>query len=98
MLLIVALTSAIIVTAVWWVKQKEKNSGKYRLDLLALMLWGTFIMILVDHTVGFLNGGGEFLEITTDGLITSGTILGIAMLVPVFLIWIIAVFMQTRKN
>ena len=47
------------------------------------MLWGAFIMILVDHILGY--EGGAFIEIETDGLIKSGFVLGLAMLVPVFL-------------
>jgi len=40
---------------------------KYRLDLLALMLWGAAVMILIDHILGY--EGGEFLEKITDGMI-----------------------------
>ena len=57
----------------------------YKLGFLALMLWGAAVMILVDHILGYK--GGAFLEKTTDGMITNGTVLGIVMLVPVFVIW-----------
>ena len=56
----------------------------YKLGFLALMLWGAAAMILIDHILGY--EGGAFLEKTTDGMINSGAILGIAMLVPVFII------------
>jgi hypothetical protein len=71
---------AIIVTAVWSYAPK-----KYKLGNLALMLWGLTLFILVDHTLGY--EGGPFIEMETDGLIESGTVLGLAMLIPVFLIW-----------
>jgi hypothetical protein len=66
---------------------------KYKLGFLTLMLLGTFLMVLVDHLIAFINGG-SFIEITTEGLIKSGTLLGIVMLVPIFLIWIIAIAMS----
>lgn len=57
----------------------------YKLGFLALMLWGAVAMIFVDHILGY--EGGEFLEKTTNGMIKNGTLLGVAMLVPVFIIW-----------
>ncbi|MFA5134867.1 MAG: hypothetical protein WC505_03715 [Patescibacteria group bacterium] len=70
--------------------------NKYRLGLLSLMLWGATIMIAVDHIMGY--EGGQFLEITTDGMVTSGTWLGIIMLVPVFLIWLVAIIVPRLKH
>jgi len=58
---------------------------KYKLGFLALMLWGATAMILVDHILGY--EGGSFLEKTTDGMVKNSAILGLAMLVPVFIIW-----------
>lgn len=57
----------------------------YKLGFLALMLWGAAAMILVDHILGY--EGGAFLEKTTDGMIQNSAALGIAMLVPVLIIW-----------
>jgi hypothetical protein len=62
--------------------------NKYKLGFLSLMLWGATIMILVDHILGYENGA--FLESKTDGLITDGTTLGVVMLLPVSLIWLIS--------
>jgi len=80
MWLIITVISATIATLLW--KFSPKN---YRLDILSLMLWGASIMILVDHIIGY--EGGEFFEITTEGLITNSSILGIIMLIPVFIVW-----------
>ncbi|PIX31841.1 hypothetical protein COZ60_02350 [Candidatus Bathyarchaeota archaeon CG_4_8_14_3_um_filter_42_8] len=79
---------AVIVTAMHF---GLKNLKKYKLDFLALMLWGTFLMILVDHTITFLHEGGNFIEITTDGLVPNAAILGILMVVPLLAIWVIAI-------
>ena len=80
MWLITTIIAAIAVTAIWYVKPKI-----YKLDILGLMLWGTSIMILVDHILGY--EGGEFIELETNGLITNGTLLGIIMLIPILIIW-----------
>jgi hypothetical protein len=87
MWLITTLIAALAVTAVWFVAPK-----KFQFGLLALMLWGLGVMILVDHLMGY-GGSGPFLEMETDGLIENGTVLGIAMLVPIFTIWEIVVTM-----
>jgi hypothetical protein len=80
MWLVTTLLAAIAVTAIWYVKPRI-----YKLDILSLMLWGTSIMILVDHILGY--EGGEFIELETEGLITNGTLLGIIMLIPIFILW-----------
>lgn len=89
MWLITTLIAAIAVTAIWYVKPKI-----YKLDILSLMLWGTSIMILVDHILGY--EGGEFIELETDGMITNGALLGIVMLIPIFIIW--EVILITSKS
>jgi len=90
MWLVTTILAAIAVTAVWYVKPKV-----YKLDILSLMLWGTSVMILVDHVLGY--EGGEFLELQTDGLITNGTLLGIVMLIPIFVIWEILLITSEQK-
>jgi len=90
MWLITTLIAAIAVTAIWYVKPKI-----YKLDILSLMLWGTSIMILVDHILGC--EGGEFIELETEGLITNGTLLGIVMLIPIFVIWEIILIVSKPK-
>ena len=91
MWLVTTLIAAIAVTAIWYVKPKI-----YRLDILSLMLWGTSIMILVDHILGF--EGGEFIELETEGLITNGTLLGIVMLIPIFVLWEIILIISKPKQ
>ena len=92
MWLVTTLIAAVIVTALWYVKPKI-----YKLDVLSLMLWGTSIMILVDHVLGY--EGGEFLDTVTDGLITNGIILGIVMLIPILILWeILLITSKPKKN
>ncbi|HNU35065.1 MAG TPA: hypothetical protein PKJ15_00565 [Methanomassiliicoccales archaeon] len=91
MWLITTLIAAIAVTMAWIVASK-----KYRLNFLALMLWGLSVMILIDHILGYESGA--FLEMETDGLITSGVVLGIAMLIPIFIIWEAALVLAKIKG
>lgn len=80
MWLITSAVAAIAATAVWTYAPK-----KYRLDQLSLMLWGLTVMVFVDHALGY--EGGPLIETEVEGLIESGTVLGVAMLVPVFILW-----------
>jgi len=69
---------------------------KLKLGFLALMLWGSTIMILIDHLLGY--EGGAFLEKTTDGLIKSGASLGLVMLIPVLAIWLISLLITNLRR
>jgi len=91
MWLITTLISSVIATSLWLILRR-----RYRLGFLSLMLWGATIMILVDHLIGY--EGGQFIGRETDGLITNGTLLGVIMLIPVFFVWIIAVFISNVKR
>ena len=89
--MITTLVTAIGATAVWFIAPK-----KYKLGFLCLMLWGASIMIFVDHVINYK--GGEFIEMTTEGMITNGTVLGIAMLIPIFVIWEMYVIISLKKG
>ncbi|MCM8787633.1 MAG: hypothetical protein NC935_06220 [Candidatus Omnitrophica bacterium] len=67
-----------------------------KIGFLALMLWGATIMILVDHLIGY--EGKTFLEKTTDGIIKNGTLLGVAMLIPIFIVWLIFLLAENFKE
>jgi hypothetical protein len=91
MWLITTFIAAIAVTAVWFIAPK-----RYQLNLLGIMLWGLAIMLLVDHIMGY--EGGSFIEMETDGLIQNGTVLGIAMLIPVFIIWEFSLLVKKMRG
>ena len=80
MWLVVTTFAAILATAFWYFLENTKK--RYRLDVLTLMLWGASIMIFVDHCIGYITEGGEFLEISVDS-----TILGIVMVMFALIIW-----------
>jgi ABC-type transport system involved in multi-copper enzyme maturation permease subunit len=91
MWLVTTLIAAIAVTVMWLALPKNR----YKLDFLALMMWGASLMILVDHVLGY--EGGEFIQMETEGMITNGIVLGIAMIIPIFIIWGIALLIERRK-
>jgi len=91
MWLITTLVAAIGATAIWFVAPK-----KYKLGFLSMMFWGASIMILIDHILGY--EGGEFIEMTTEGMITNGTVLGVAMLIPILMIWEIYTIISLKKG
>ncbi|MCW4009214.1 MAG: hypothetical protein NWF05_01150 [Candidatus Bathyarchaeota archaeon] len=91
MWLIILAFAATIVTAIWYAKAEN---DKYMLKFLSLILWGTTIMVMVDHTLPFLmEGGGEFLEITTEA-----TVLGFAMLIVALAVWNGALLLKDPKG
>ena len=81
MWLVTTMVGAIAAMALWMMYPGRRH----RFDLLALMLWGASIMILIDHVLGY--SGGPFLEMETGGLISNGIVLGVAMMMPVLIIW-----------
>ena len=58
--------------------------------------WGLSLLVFIDHTLGY--EGGQFIEMKTDGLIENGGLLGVAMLIPVFIIWEIQLVMSKIKS
>jgi hypothetical protein len=91
MWLITTLIAAIGATILWYVAPKI-----YKLDFLSLILWGASCMILVDHILGFESG--SFFEMETEGLIHNSILLGIIMLIPVIIIWIIIFVIKKPKQ
>lgn len=91
MWLLTTFIAAFIASLFWFIFRK-----RYSLDKLSLMLWGATVMILVDHILGYQ--GGDFLEKTTDGLITNGITLGIVMLIPVLLIWLVFILLSKKSG
>lgn len=95
MWLVTTLAAAIAATATWWLCP-ARTRREYRLSYLGLMLWGATAMILVDHILGY--EGGDFLELTTEGLIPNGALLGLVMLIPVLCVWGAMVFIGRNSE
>ena len=91
MWLVILAFAATIATAIWYT---QAENDKYMLKFLSLILWGTTIMVLVDHALPFLmEGGGEFFEMTTEA-----TVLGFVMLVAALGVWEGALLLKDPKG
>ena len=90
MWLIILALAATILTPIWYYKAED---DKYLLKFLALMLWGATIMVFVDHVMGYLMEGGEFIEMTSEA-----TVLGFSLLAVAFTIWNVALLAKDPKG
>jgi O-antigen/teichoic acid export membrane protein len=90
MWLIILAFAAAIATPIWYSMAED---DKYLLRLLCLILWGATIMVFVDHVMGYLMEGGEFLELRLDA-----TVLGFAMLTAALVIWEIILILKDPKK
>ena len=90
MWLITTLLAAILTTGLWYMLPK------YRFEIPALMFWGSSGMILVDHILGY--DGGDFIEMDTDGLVSNAILLGIYMIIPVIITWLIILLIKGPKK
>lgn len=90
MWLIILALAAVISTAIWYSKAEV---DKYMLKTLCLILWGATIMVFVDHVMGYLMEGGEFLELTLES-----TALGFTMLTAAFILWEIILLLKDPKG
>ncbi len=90
MWLIILAFAAAVVTALWYSKAEN---DVYMLKLLSLILWGTTIMVLVDHVMGYLMEGGTFLEITVEA-----AVLGITLLTAALIAWNIILLLKDPRG
>ncbi|MHA1409139.1 MAG: hypothetical protein ACTSQY_02250 [Candidatus Odinarchaeia archaeon] len=88
-LIIVALAAAVS-TAIWYT---QAGNDKYMLNILSLIFWGTTIMVLVDHVLGFLMEGGEFIEMTAEA-----GMLGAVLVVVALVVWELILMLKDPKG
>ncbi len=89
MWLLVMLFLAIFSTAAWYMWSR---GDEYRMDVLALISWGTVIMVFADHLMGYIEEG-EFMEMSLDALV-----LGLTMAATALLIWLAVLLIRDPKG
>ncbi|RLF31814.1 MAG: hypothetical protein DRM98_04975 [Thermoplasmata archaeon] len=74
MWLITSAIVAVTATMLWYFK----DDGRYKLEVLSLIFWGTTIMVFVDHMMGYFNDviaagleAGEFVEVSWQAFMLS---------------------------
>jgi len=90
MWLITTSLAAVITTAIWYFKDSE---GKYKLGFLSLIFWGATLMIFVDHVLLYIEGRGEFLEMTPEAAMLGGVLIIVALIG-----WVIALLCAHPKG
>lgn len=90
MRLVVLAMAATLSTAIWYSKAEN---DVYMLKLLSLMLWGATIMVFIDHVMGYLVEGGEFIEMSAEA-----TVLGFVLLIVALVIWEIVLIVKDPKG
>lgn len=90
MWLIVLALAAVIATALWYAKDEK---GEYQLGFLSLILWGTTIMVLVDHVMGYVAEGGAFFEVTTEAAALS-----VVLVIVALIVWEVSLLVRDPKG
>ncbi|MEN2975293.1 MAG: hypothetical protein ABDH32_06945 [Candidatus Caldarchaeales archaeon] len=90
MWLVILVIASILSTALWYTKAGE---DKYMLKFLSLILWGASTMVFIDHLVGYMLEGGEFIEVSVES-----TLLGIVLVLSALIIWWIAITIKDLKK
>ncbi len=91
MWLVVTTLAAAIVTAIWYISDEARET--YMIGILNLILWGTAIMVFVDHTIGYLMEGGEYIETTPDAILLS-----IVLIIAALLAWEAVLLVKDPKG
>jgi len=91
MWLVVMMFAAVVVTAVWYASDKARK--QYNIGLLGLLLWGTSIMVLVDHLMGYHSEGGPFIESSPEAILLS-----IILLMTALIVWEAVLLLKDPKG
>jgi len=83
--------AAVVTTAIWYISDEAREI--YNIGFLNLILWGTTIMVFVDHLIGYLTEGGEFIETSSDAILLS-----IILLIVALLIWEMVLLFKDPKG
>ncbi len=76
MWLILMLFLSIFSTLAWYLW----DDGRYRTEVLALVSWGTTIMVFADHLMSYFTDG-VFLEVSVDALLLGFVLVAFALLI-----------------
>jgi len=88
--LIILAYSAVIATILWYSRAER---DVYMFKVLSLILWGAAVMVFVDHVIGYLSEGGDFIEITPDAVV-----LGFIMLLTALIIWMATLLIKDPRR
>ena len=82
--------AAAVVTAIWYYKD---GKDELKLGFLSLLLWGTTVMVFVDHVMGYLTERGEFFDMTLESALLNVVLVTIALMV-----WEVVLLLKDPKG
>ena len=91
MWLVTTTFAAAITTVIWYISDEARKT--YKIGFLNLILWGSAIMIFVDHVIGYLTEGGEFIETTPNAILLS-----IILVIVAILLWELMLLIKDPKG
>lgn len=91
MWLVVITLAAVIVTAIWYINDRARET--YNIGFLNLILWGTAIMISVDHVMGYLAEGGEFFDTSPSAMLLS-----VVLVITALIVWEIVLLVKDPQG
>ncbi len=93
MTLLISFTAAVIVTAVWYIK----NDKGLQLEPLMFMFWGASLMWLVDAIFEFAELREEYFAPEAADMLND-TFLGLSVVVLALVIWVIMLLIKDPKG
>lgn len=98
MTLLIALTAAVIATAIWYA---NPTARKMKVGLLCYMYWGASLMWMVDAVAEYIELRAEYFRPALEDMINDA-FLGFSVVVLALVIWMVYVLikdpMETIKN
>lgn len=98
MTLLIALTAAVIATAIWYA---NPTARKMKVGLLCYMYWGASLMWMVDAFAEYIELRAEYFRPALEDMINDA-FLGFSVVVLALVIWMVYVLikdpMETIKN
>jgi hypothetical protein len=85
MLLLIALSAAIISTLIWYISTKARS---LHISLLVFMFWGASLMWFVDAVFEYMELGAAYFQPAAADMLND-TFLGMSVVVLAMLIWIV---------
>ena len=82
--------AAVITTAMWYIGKAEGED--LYLNYLAVILWGATIMFFIDSLFSYLKGEG-FIEISAEAIT-----LGFSLLLVALIVWLFILFIRDPKK
>jgi Na+-driven multidrug efflux pump len=82
--------TAVITTVLWYVYRARGED--LCLNYLSIILWGATVMFFIDSLYSYLNGE-EFIEISVDA-----AVLGFSLLLVALVVWLFILFLKDPKR